>query len=70
MRTVVAITAELSRARRGTKSKKIWLSMHPRNFGSDRPSVPEAYQCKITQSTGMATQMQREVFFDGKSQGH
>ena len=41
--------------------------MHPRNFGShvtvrppalltDRPSAPQAYQCKITQSTGIATQ--------------
>ena len=27
-------------------------------------------QCKITQSTGMATQMQLEVFFGGKSHGH
>ena len=26
-----------------------------------RPSAPQAYQCKITQSTGMATQMQLEV---------
>ena len=25
-----------------------------------RPSAPQAYQCKITQSTGMATQMQLE----------
>ena len=47
-----------------------WVSKstHPRNFGdhvtvhrpptTDRPSAPQAYQCKITQSTGMATQMQ------------
>ena len=25
---------------------------------TDRPSAPQAYQCKIIQSTGMATQMQ------------
>ena len=24
---------------------------------SDRPSAPQAYQCKMTQSTGMGTQM-------------
>ena len=54
--------------------KKIWLSMHPRNFNRDllsrdrtpaRPSTPEVYQCKITQSTGMATQMQLEVILAG-----
>ena len=49
--------------------KKIWLSMHPRSYGSyklqvmavtcpsDHQSAPQAYQCKITQSTDMATQM-------------
>ena len=39
--------------------------MHARNFGSHvtvrppapRPSAPQVYQCKIIQSTGMATQM-------------
>ena len=44
--------------------------MHPRNFGSHvtvrppapRPSAPQVYQCKIIQSTGMATQMELEVF--------
>ena len=30
---------------------------------SDRPSAPQAYQCKITQSTGMATQMRLKVLF-------
>ena len=35
----------------------------------DRPSAPQAYQCKITQSTGMATQMQLKVLFGRKSQG-
>ena len=36
---------------------------------SDRPSAPQAYQCKITQSTGMATQMQLKVLFGRKSHG-
>ena len=44
--------------------------MHPRNFGSHvtvrppapRSSAPLVYQCKIIQSTGMATQMELEVF--------
>ena len=52
--------------------KKIWQSTHPRNFGNhvnvrptNRLSEPEAYQCKITQPTGMATQMQLEVILPG-----
>ena len=36
-----------------------YLRNHPRNF------APQAYQCKITQSTGMATQMQLEVILTG-----
>ena len=32
---------------------------------SDHPSAPQAYQCKITQSTGMATQMQLEAILAG-----
>ena len=46
--------------------------MHPRNFDShltgrppDRPSAPLAHQYKITQSSGMATQMQLEVLVQG-----
>lgn len=44
--------------------RKIWLSMHPRDFGGDLQScgrtrvhlsAPLAYQCKLTQSMGMAT---------------
>ena len=35
----------------------------------DRPSAPQVYQCKITQSTGMATQMQLKVLFGRKSHG-
>ena len=30
-----------------------------------RPSAPQAYQRKITQSTGMVTQMQLEVILAG-----
>ena len=53
--------------------KKMWLTTHPRKFGNhvtvDRPSVPQAYQCEIIQSTGMATQMQLKVLFGKKSHG-
>ena len=46
---------------------------NPRNFGNyltvrpsaRRPSAPQAYQCKITQPTGMATQMQLKVILAG-----
>ena len=31
--------AELSRARRSTMGKRIWLSMHPRNFGPAKSSL-------------------------------
>ena len=34
---------------------------------TDRPSAPQVYQCKITQSTAMATQMQLKVLFGRKS---
>ena len=60
----------------------MWKSTHPRKFGnyvtvhrasdraSDRPSAPQAYQCKKkTQSTGMGTQMQLKVLFGRKSHG-
>ena len=30
-----------------------------------RPSIPGAYQCKITQSTGIATQMQLQILWRG-----
>ena len=36
---------------------------------TDRPSAPQAYQCKIIQLTGMATQMQLKVLFGKKSHG-
>ena len=54
--------SEKSSAQRSTMSKKIWLSKHPRKFGNNVtvsvPSAPQAYQCEINQSTGIATQMQ------------
>ena len=48
---------------------------HPRKFGnhvtvhraSDRRSAPQAYQCKIVQSTGMAAQMRLKVLFRRKT---
>ena len=69
--------APCERARkRSPTPKKIWSSIHPRNFGnrvtvrpSDRSSTPEAYQCKITQLTGMTPQATRGIF-GRKSQGH
>ena len=53
--------------------RKMWYSTHPRNFGIKshdlrpiaRPSALQAYQFKITQSTGMATQMYLEVILAG-----
>ena len=47
--------------------KKIWLSVHPINFGSDvtvRPlSLASVYTTgKITRSTGLATRMELESF--------
>ena len=50
------------------------LSAHPKNFGNHVPvrpstrcpSAPQEYQCKITQSTGTATQMQLEVILIGE----
>ena len=62
---------------RSTMGKKMKLSTHPRKFGThvtvhrptarprDRPSAPQANQCKITQSTGMATEMQLVVILAG-----
>ena len=44
-------------------SEKIWLSLDRTPI--DRPSAPQAYQCKITQSTDMVTQMQLEVILAG-----
>ena len=38
-------------------------------FPYARPSAPQAYQCKITQSTGIATQS-NTGFFGGKLHGH
>ena len=37
----------------------------PGDRTSARPSAPQTYQCKITQSTGVATEKQREVFLVG-----
>ena len=37
----------------------------PGDRTSARPLAPQTYQCKITQSTGVATKKQREVFLVG-----
>ena len=42
------------------------MTIHPPTAqATDRLSAPQAYQCKITQLTGMATQMQLEVILAG-----
>ena len=42
------------------------MTVHrPTDRPPDGPSGPQAYQCKITQSTDMATQMQLKVFLEG-----
>ena len=38
------------------------MTVHqPTDRPPDCPSAPQAYQCKITQSTAMATQLQLKV---------
>ena len=47
------------------------MTVHqPTVRSSDRPSAPQAYHCKVTQSTGMATQMQLEVILAGNLHSH
>ena len=42
----------------------------PTDRPPERPSITtQAYQCKITQSTGMATQIQLEVILTGNRLG-
>ena len=43
-------------------SRPPWIQWH-----TERASAPQVYQYKITQSTGMATQMQLKVLFGTKS---
>ena len=51
----------------GPFKKFLWiLHDRPTDRPPDRPSGPQAYQCKITQSTGMTTQMQLKVIFGRK----
>ena len=58
---------------RSTMGKKMKQPTHPRKFDnhvtvhrpSDHQSATQAYQCKITQSTGMTTQMQLEAILAG-----
>ena len=60
--------AELSHAKRG--SGEPWVRKWGNLPYTDRPTAqatvrPQEYRCKITQSTGMATQMQLEVILAG-----
>ena len=66
--------SSLSREASGSGAPCVSESTHPIKFGNhvtvhrppaDRPSAPQAYQCKITQSTGMVIQMQLEVILAG-----
>ena len=75
------LIAELSRAKRASGAPWVrkWSNLpirenlvitwpytdRPPARASVRPSAPRAYQCKITQSTGMATQMQLAVILAG-----
>ena len=52
------IIAELSRARSGAP----WVGKFGYLWIREFLSTPQAYQCKITQSTGMPTQMKLEIF--------
>ena len=64
-------------AREAHASGAPWVSEYTqsRKFGNhvtvhwppttDRSSAPQACQCKITQSTGMATQLQLEIILAG-----
>ena len=71
------IIAELSQ--QSTMGNKVKQSTHPKPSEKiwqssdrtparpqDRPFAQQANQCKITQSAGMATQMQLEVILAGK----
>ena len=49
--------------------QEILLVTWPYVRPTTRPSAPQARQYKITQSTGMATQMQLKVLFGRKSYG-
>ena len=61
-------TAELWRAR-STMSKKIWLSMHSRNFGSDK-IVLTYVRPPLLLSRGETLHFKHPAFFCGKSHGH
>ena len=73
---IVAELLRAKRAQRSTMGKKMKLSTHPRKFGNHvtvcsparptvRPPAPQTNQCKITQSTGIATEMQLEAVSAG-----
>ena len=59
------IIAELSRARCGAP----WVGKFGYLCIREFLSASQAYQCKITQSTGMPTQMKLDIFFAGTLHG-
>ena len=78
---ILSNIGKLQRSSLAREAPWVSQSTHPRKFGNhvtvhrpptadrrpltDRPSAPQAYQCKITQSTGVATQTQLEIILAG-----
>ena len=78
---ILSNIGKLQRSSLSREAPWLSQSTHPRKFGNhvtvhrpptadrrpltDRPSAPQAYQCKITQSTGVATQTQLEIILAG-----
>ena len=78
---ILSNIGKLQRSSLSREAPWVSQSTHPRKFGNhvtvhrpptadrrpltDRPSAPQAYQCKITQSTGVATQTQLEIILAG-----
>ena len=50
-KTVMAELSCAKHAQQYTMSKKIWLSMHPRNFGCDKKKLSLSFNYKILVST-------------------
>ena len=58
----IAEFSRAKRAQRNTMTKKMWKTTYPRKFGDhvtvrppDSPYPRQAYQCKISQTTGMVS---------------
>ena len=49
---------------------QVHFALYGQENGSDRQSAPQAYECKITQSTGMENPNATRSYFGGKSHSH